>query len=271
MNINQAAAIQMLSAADREQNLAVADALLERAAGEGAKLAVLPENFAFMGAHEADKIALAEPDGEGVIQNFLAEKAAKYKLWIVGGTIPIRADEKRVYASSLVFNEHGERKARFDKIHLFDVSVPDADEHYKESDSTIAGQAPVVVDTPVGKLGLSVCYDLRFPELYRQLSALGAQILAIPSAFTAATGAAHWEVLVRARAIENLCYVIAPNQGGRHANGRETYGDSMLVNPWGQVLDRIKSGPGIALGSIDLDHLERTRAHFPCLQHRTLM
>lgn len=270
MSTTQAAAIQMRSSADREQNLNTAAALLERAAGAGAKLAVLPENFAFMGTREADKLAFSEADGEGVIQDFLATQAAKHRLWVVGGTVPIRSDAKHVYASSLVFADNGERVARFDKIHLFDVSLPDSDEHYAESNSIIAGQRSVVVDTPVGKLGLSVCYDLRFPELYRELSAQGAQILTVPSAFTAATGAAHWEVLVRARAIENLCYVIAPNQGGRHASGRETYGNSMLVAPWGQVLERLASEPGVALGAIDLDHLERTRAHFPCLQHRIL-
>lgn len=270
MTAQHAAAIQMVSGPDREQNLAAAAALISRAAAAGAALLVLPENFAFMGAHESDKLKIAEPDGEGVIQEFLAEQAAKNNVWIVGGTVPLRGDARRVYASSLVYNASGERAARFDKIHLFDVSVPGDANQYQESASTIAGQRPVVVDTPLGRLGLSVCYDLRFPELYRELAAQGAQLLSIPSAFTAATGAAHWEILTRARAIENLCYVIAPNQGGRHSGGRETYGDSLLVNPWGQVLDRVASGPGIALGAIDTDQLERTRAHFPCLTHRRL-
>lgn len=266
-----AAAIQMVSSNDREQNLADCAAQLERAAAEGANLAVLPENFAFMGAKETDKLAIAEHNGEGRIQDFLAEQAAKHRLWIIGGTIPLKADHTHVYASSLVFNEHGQRVGHFDKIHLFDVTLADGKEQYRESDSILAGnKKTVIIDSPFGKIGLSVCYDLRFPELYRDMVAQGAQILTVPAAFTAATGLAHWETLVRARAIENLCYVIAPNQGGRHASGRETYGDSMLVNPWGQVLDRVATGPGLALAEIDLAQLERTREHFPCLDHRRL-
>ncbi len=265
-----AAAIQMVSSADRDQNLAAAGELLERAAAAGAQLAVLPENFAHMGKHEADKLAIAESLDNGPIQDFLAEQAAKHKMWIVGGTIPLKGDGKRVYPSSLVFDDHGTRVARYDKIHLFDVTLPESDEQYRESDSFIAGSTPVVIDSPFGKLGLSVCYDLRFPELYREMVAQGAEIFTVPSAFTAATGQAHWETLARARAIENLCYVIAPNQGGRHASGRETWGDSMLVNPWGQVLDRVASGPGIAIAALDTDHLHRTRERFPCLSHRRL-
>ncbi|MDT0634553.1 carbon-nitrogen hydrolase family protein [Spectribacter hydrogenoxidans] len=267
-----AAAIQMVSGADRDRNLAAAGELIRRAADAGARLVVLPENFAFMGKRESDKLRIAEPDGSGPIQDFLADAAAASKVWLVGGTLPIRGNDRsdRAFATCPVYAEDGARVARFDKIHLFDVSVPDTGEQYKESGSTIPGTEPVVIDTPLGRLGLTVCYDLRFPELYRHLSAAGAELLAVPAAFTAATGRAHWEVLVRARAIENLCYVIAPDQGGRHASGRETHGDSMIVDPWGRVLDRVAAGPGLAMADVDVAGLLRTRERFPALTHRRL-
>lgn len=267
-----AAALQMVSGPDRERNLAAAGELVRRAAAAGARLAVLPENFAFMGKREADKLAVAEADGNGPIQAFLAETAAANKLWLIGGTVPLRGAKaaNRAYAACLVYDQDGARVARFDKIHLFDVAVPDSGEQYKESASTIPGKDTVTLDTPVGRVGLAVCYDLRFPELFRRLVADGAEILALPSAFTAATGRAHWDILVRARAIENLCYVIAPGQGGRHASGRETYGDSMIVDPWGRVLDRVAAGPGLALAEVDLKALLLTRERFPCLAHRRL-
>lgn len=269
--MSNVAALQMVSGSDPDRNLAAAGELLRRAADAGAKLAVLPENFAFMGRREADKLTVAEPDGSGPIQDFLSETAARCGLWIVGGTVPLRGPTgKRCFAASLVYDNEGRRAARFDKIHLFDVSVPDSGEQYKESASTIPGDDCVVLDTPLGRLGLAVCYDLRFPELFRRLSADGAELVALPSAFTAATGRAHWEVLVRARAIENLVYVIAPNQGGRHASGRETFGDTMIVDPWGRVLDRVPSGPGLALAEIDRAALLRTRERFPCLDHRKI-
>lgn len=265
------AAIQMVSGADRDRNLAAASELVRRAAKAGARLAVLPENFAFMGRRESDKIDIAETDGQGPIQDFLAETAARHGLWLVGGTIPLCGDDgKRAYGACLVFNDTGERVARFDKMHLFDVGIPESGEQYKESAATIPGDERVSVDTPLGRLGLSVCYDLRFPELYRALSADGAEILAAPSAFTAATGRAHWEVLARARAIENLCYVVAPGQGGRHVSGRETYGDSMVVDPWGRVLDRVASGPGLAVAECDRGSLLGMRERFPCLDHRRM-
>lgn len=269
--MSKSAVLQMVSGPDRARNLAAAGELVRAAAGAGAQLVVLPENFAYMGKSEADKLAVAEADGNGPIQQFLAEAAASHKLWLVGGSVPLWGDPARgrAYAACLVYGEEGERRARFDKIHLFDVAVPDSGEQYKESATTIPGAANIVlVDTPLGKLGLAVCYDLRFPEHFRRLSAAGAEIVAIPSAFTAATGRAHWEVLVRARAIENLCYVLAANQGGRHANGRETYGDTMIVDPWGHVLDRIAAGPGVALADLDIEALARTRERFPCLSHR---
>ena len=274
MTTHIAAAIQMVSSADRDQNLAQCAALLAQAADGGAELAVLPENFAYMGARESDKLAIAEDSGNGVIQDFLAEQAAKHKLWVVGGTLPIKGDAQHVYARCQVNNARGEYVGHYDKIHLFDVHLPATEnnqgEHYRESASIFAGEQPVVLETPFGRLGLSVCYDLRFPELYRALVAQGAQLFTVASAFTAATGRAHWEPLIRARAIENLCYVIAPNQGGKHASQRETYGDSMLVNPWGQILDRLPHGAGVALGEIDTEQLQRTREHFPCLNHRRL-
>lgn len=269
---SRVAAIQMVSNDQVAVNLAAAGRLIAAAADAGAALAVLPENFAYLGRHEADKTAVAEDDGDGRIQEFLAETAARHRIWLVGGTVPLRApgNSSRAYGACLVYDADGVRAARFDKIHLFDVAIPDTTEQYKESASTVPGNEPVTVDTPLGRLGLSVCYDLRFPELYRTYAAAGAELLTVPSAFTEVTGRAHWEVLVRARAIENLCTVIAPNQGGRHPGGRETFGDSLVVDPWGRVLDRVAAGPGIALGTVDRDSLRRTRERFPVLEHRRL-
>jgi deaminated glutathione amidase len=266
------AAIQMVSGTDLHANLEQAAALLEEAAVAGARLAVLPENFALMGAGDAAKLAVAELPGAGPIQEFLSTQAARHRLWIVGGTIPLQqaGQVDRAYASCLVFDDQGRQVARFDKIHLFDVHIPGRDESYSESASTLAGDEVVVLDTPVGRLGLAVCYDLRFPELFRHMLDQAVEIVALPSAFTAATGRAHWEVLLRARAIENLCFVVAPNQGGKHAGGRETWGDSLIVDPWGQVLDRLAQGPGVVLGEIDLERQRQTRAGFPALQHRRL-
>lgn len=272
MTTQRVAAIQMVSNDEVAVNLAAAGRLVAAAADAGAALAVLPENFAYLGRREGDKTAIAEDDGNGRIQDFLAETAARHRLWLVGGTIPlcVPGDPDRSYGACPVYDAEGRRAARFDKIHLFDVAVPDTSEQYRESASTAPGSEPVTIDTPLGRLGLSVCYDLRFPELYRTYAAGGAELLAVPSAFTAATGRAHWEVLVRARAIENLCTMIAPNQGGRHPGGRETWGDSLVVDHWGRVLDRVASGPGIAVGAVDRDALRRTRERFPVLEHRRL-
>ena len=267
--MSKCAAIQMASSPNIGSNLLEADKLIGEAAKAGAKLVALPENFALMGEHELDKVKAAEADGHGPIQEFLAAVAEKHGVWVIGGTIPLAGDDlKKVRASCLVYNDRGERVARYDKMHLFDVSVPDTDEEYRESDSIEAGAEPVVVDTPFGKLGLSVCYDLRFPEFYRKLVAQGAEILVVPAAFTAQTGAAHWELLLRARAVENLCYVIAPNQGGYHINGRKTFGHTMIIDPWGVVLDCRKTGGGFACADIDRERLEKVRAAFPVLQHR---
>jgi nitrilase len=265
------AAIQMTSGPDVGANLEQARALLEDAAARGARLAALPENFSFMGLKDADKRAVAEADGSGPAQDFLADSARQLKLWIVGGTVPLRvgADtDGRVAAASLVYDPDGRRAARYDKIHLFDVDIPGRIEAYRESRHVAPGAAAAVVDTPAGRLGLSVCYDVRFPELYRHLSAAGAQLLVVPSAFTAPTGRAHWETLLRARAIENLCYVLAPAQSGFHPGGRETYGDSMIVDYWGRILQRVPRGRGCAVAEVDLSRQAGVRESFPALAHR---
>lgn len=267
------AALQMCSTADVSANLGAAARLLAQAAEHGAQLAVLPENFAFMGAHEKDKLAHAEPAGEGPLQDFLAAQARDLRLWIVAGTLPLRASSDKVFAASLVFDPQGQCRARYDKMHLFDVDVTREGklESYRESRSIQAGSAQAVtLETPLGRLGLSVCYDLRFPELYRAQLAAGAELLSVPSAFTEKTGAAHWELLLRARAVENQCYVIAPNQSGSHAGGRRTWGHSLIADPWGRVLACQPAGEGVALAKIDLERLRALRAQFPCLQHRRL-
>lgn len=267
--MSKCAAIQMASSPSVKANLLEADKLIAEAAKAGAKLVALPENFAIMGVDEFDKNKQKEPDGQGPIQDFLSAAAKKHEVWIVGGTIPLVGDnDNKVRASCLVYNDAGERVARYDKIHLFDVSVPSTGEQYHESNSIEAGGAPLVIDTPFGKLGVAVCYDLRFPELFREMGDLGMEILVIPAAFTAETGAAHWEVLLRARAIENLCYVIAPNQGGFHLNGRKTFGHSMIIDPWGIVLDCYKTGGGFVSANIDRERLEKVRTSFPVLKHR---
>ena len=267
----KAAVIQMNSGDDLAANLAQAQALLERAAGDGAVLAALPENFAFMGARERDKLAHAEADGRGRIQDWLATTAARRRLWIVAGTLPIGAPDGRVYAASCVYGADGARVARYDKIHLFDVDVG-AGEVYRESNSIAPGAPRVVaVDTPLGRLGLSVCYDLRFPELFRALAADGCTLLSVPAAFTAKTGAVHWHTLLKARAVENLCYLLAPGQCGTHPGGRGTWGHSLIVEPWGETLAEVAAdAPGHALAEIDPAHLDAVRARFPALGHRRL-
>jgi len=264
------AAIQMASSPNVSANLIEAGRLIEKAVSQGAALIVLPENFAIMGQSETDKLAVAETDGSGPIQDFLAKTAERLKVWLVGGTMPIRAENGKVRAACLVYNDKGERAGRYDKIHLFDVNVPGTDEQYHESKTIDAGDEALVLDTPFGRLGLSICYDLRFPELFRQMADSGMDILAVPSAFTAQTGAAHWEILVRARSVENLCYTIAANQGGFHVNGRETFGHSMIVDPWGQVLGSLPQGAGVVTAEFNRDRLQKVRAAFPALTHRKL-
>ena len=264
------AAIQMASAPQAEANLYEAGRLIQLAKEQGAELIVLPENFAIMGIEETDKVEIREKFNSGPIQTFLRDQAKKHNVWLVGGTIPLECDDpNKILAACILYNNYGEVVARYDKIHLFDVDL-DNEESYKESETIAQGKDLAVVDTPFGRLGLAICYDLRFPELFRKLMELQVDIIALPAAFTATTGQAHWECLVRARAIENLCYLIAANQGGYHLNGRNTYGDSMIVDPWGNVLNRLSRGAGVVIASVDLDQMNKTRRTFPCLEHRTL-
>jgi len=269
--MGKVAAIQMTSSHVVAENLASAEALLREAKDAGALIACLPENFSFIGLKDADKLQVAESDGNGPVQTFLSETARKFNMWILGGTIVIRTnDPSRAANSSLLIDAGGKRVARYDKIHLFDVTIPGRNEQYRESNHVLPGRDPVTADTPVGKLGLSVCYDMRFPELYRELVLQGAEWLAMPAAFTVPTGLAHWETLLRARAIENLCYVVAPAQAGLHTSGRETYGDSLIVDYWGQVLSRLAKGTGVITADIDLASQAESRARFPALDNRQL-
>jgi nitrilase len=264
-------AIQMTSGSNVSANLHEAGRLIAQAASEGAELCVLPENFALMGHSDNDLLTIREQQGQGEIQDFLMQAASRHKIWIVGGTVPLQANNAdKMRSACLVYNDDGECIARYDKMHLFDVHLPDRDETYTESATTESGDELVIVDTPVGKMGLAICYDLRFPELFRGLSQAGAEIIALPAAFTATTGKAHWEVLLRARAIENLSYVIAANQGGYHVNGRETHGHSMVVDPWGSILAQHDSAAGLSFAQIDTQRLAQLRQQFPSLQHRRL-
>ncbi len=270
--MTKCAAIQMASSPNVEANLIEAERLITAAVDAGARLIVLPENFACMGMSEFDKLGIREDDHSGPIQQFLARMARQHSAWIVGGTVPMAArSAEKARASCLVYDNRGNRVARYDKIHLFDVDVPGSDERHRESNTIEAGDRPVVLETPFGNLGVAICYDLRFPELFRSMLDDGMEILAVPAAFTAETGAAHWELLVRARAVENLCYVIAADQGGFHLNNRRTYGGSMIVDPWGEVLSRLPNGAGHACAEIDLSRLNKVRETFPVLQHRRLV
>ncbi len=269
--MGRVAAIQMTSGHVVADNLAAAAALLREAKDGGAEIACLPENFCFIGLKDADKLQVAEPDGEGVVQDFLSARARALKMWILGGTVVLCGDTaSRVANASLLFDADGKRVARYDKIHLFDVTIPGRNEQYLESRHVTPGSSAVLADTPVGRLGMSVCYDMRFPELYRDLVSRGAEWLAMPAAFTVPTGIAHWETLLRARAIENLCYVVAPAQWGTHSSGRETYGDTIIIDYWGQVLSRMAKGTGVITADIDLTKLNESRRRFPALDNRRL-
>jgi len=276
------AAIQMVSTATVEENLAAAERLLVEAARRGADLALLPEVFAVL---EGGPMApFGEEQGSGPIQAFLAAQAKALGLIVVGGTIPLltrpgrsaddsdyRLSDGRVRPASLVYGRDGNLLARYDKIHLFDVTVADQQAAYSESRSYEGGEEIVSLDTELGHLGLSVCYDLRFPELYRELFQRGSQLVTVPSAFTRVTGQAHWEVLLRARAIENQCYVIAANQGGKHNEKRETWGHSMIIDPWGKVLDVVEKGEGVAIAEIDLQQLTDIRQRMPLAEQTKLL
>jgi deaminated glutathione amidase len=263
------AVIQMCSGLDPQANLAAAGALLATAAEAGACLAVLPENFSFLGRGEAERAAFAEQPGHGPVQEFLATTARQLGLWIVGGTLPVlEPGDSRPRAACILFNAEGRAVARYDKLHLFDVSLPDADEGYRESAGTAPGRGAVVVDSPLGRLGLGVCYDIRFPELFRVMADAGLEAISLPAAFTVPTGRAHWELLVRARAVDNLSCVLAAAQWGEHESGRRTWGDSMIVNHWGQVLARRRTGVGIVVADLDAEAQRAARHRFPALTHR---
>jgi nitrilase len=268
---SRVAAIQMATSPNVSANLLEAERLISEAADAGAGLVVLPENFAFMGEQDQEMLTLCEDPNDGPLQSFLSQMAKRYGVWLVGGTIPLRASKGgKVRAACLVFDDQGVQVARYDKIHLFDVHLVETDERYVESNTIEPGSETVVVDTPFGRLGVAVCYDLRFPEIFRQLLEKGAEIFVVPSAFTAITGKAHWETLVRSRAIENLAFVVAAAQGGYHINGRETHGHSMIVDPWGMVLAQVPRGTGHVCVDLDTDYQKTIRRTFPTIDHRRL-
>jgi len=261
------AAIQMASGPNVEGNLHEAGRLVAMAAQQGAKLVALPEYFAIMGMRDRDKVAVREAGGAGPIQQFLSDTAKKHKIWLVGGSVPLVASVPgKVRNSCLLYDDNGKLVARYDKIHLFGLDL--GNEHFHEETTIEAGSEVVVVDSPFGRLGLSVCYDLRFPELYRAMK--GVDIILVPSAFTETTGKVHWETLIRARAIENLAYVLAPAQGGYHLSGRETHGNSMIVDPWGVILDRLPRGSGVVIAGVNPLYQASLRKSLPALTHRTL-
>lgn len=266
-NAFKVAAIQMASGPNVEGNLNEARRHIAKAVEQGAKLVVLPEFFAIMGMDEQDKLKVCEQAGQGNIQQFLSETARKHKIWLVGGSIPLAANTPdKVRNSCLVFDETGAQVARYDKIHLFNLTL--GNEAYNEAQTIEAGNQVVVVDSPFGRIGLAVCYDLRFPELFRAMK--NVDIIVLPAAFTATTGKMHWEPLVRARAIENLSYFIAAAQGGYHVNGRETHGHSMIVDPWGRILDELQRGSGVVVADINPSYQASLRKSLPALTHRTL-
>ncbi|MDA8416468.1 MAG: carbon-nitrogen hydrolase family protein [Betaproteobacteria bacterium] len=259
------AALQMASGPQLDANLLEAERLIRSAADAGASLVGLPEFFAQMGMHERDKLAIAEDFGKGIIQEFLARAARRFGVWIVGGSLPLKAkDPQKILNTCLVFDSDGQCAGRYDKIHLFGFQR--GVEHYDESRTIEPGHEVVVVETPFGRLGLSICYDLRFPEIYRAMGVV--DLIFIPSAFTETTGRAHWETLVRARAIENQAYVVAPAQGGYHMNGRETHGSSMIVDPWGVVLDQLPRGSGVVIAGVNPVHQANLRQQLPALTQR---
>ncbi|HTT37634.1 MAG TPA: carbon-nitrogen hydrolase family protein [Burkholderiales bacterium] len=261
------AGVQMASGPNVSANLNEAKRLIQMAAEQGAQLVALPEWFACMGLKDTDKIAIREPEGSGPIQAFLAESARRHRIWVVGCSVPLESpDLHRVHNSMLVYDDSGTQVARYDKIHLFSLDL--GHEQFSEERTIHPGQQVRVVDSPFGRLGLSVCYDLRFPELYRAMK--GVDIILAPSAFTETTGRAHWEALVRARAIENLAYVLAPAQGGYHLSGRETHGHSMIVDPWGVVLDRLPRGSGVVMAGVNPNYQAHLRSSLPALKHRTI-
>jgi nitrilase len=263
------AAIQMTSTRDVPANLREAGRLVADAARQGAKLVVLPENFSFLGATDADRVAAIEKNGDGPAQRFLAETAESLGVWLVGGTIPIRDRGERASSRSLLVGPDGRVAAHYDKIHLFDVDIPGrATERYAESATTLAGTRVVAAKTPLARIGMTVCYDIRFPALFHRLSVLGTDVVVVPAAFTVPTGEVHWLPLLQARAIESLVYVVAAGQWGEHAGGRKTYGHSMILGPWGELLAELPAGPGVVCADLDMIRLTELRQRFPTIAHR---
>ena len=261
------AAVQMISGPDVAPNLATAQRLIASAADDGALLVALPEYFPMIGARDADRLAAREQLGDGPIQNFLRDCARRHGIWLIGGSLPLLADDPaRLRNSCIAFDPQGEAVAHYDKIHLFGFQK--GEERYDEAATIEAGATPVAFDTPFARVGLAICYDLRFPELFRHLRQV--DLIVIPSAFTETTGRAHWELLLRARAVENQCYVLAPAQGGRHPTGRMTYGNSMIIDPWGEVLARMDKGDGVVMAEFDPARLAEVRTMLPALSHRVL-
>ncbi len=261
------AAIQMVSGPEVDRNLAEADRLIGEAAAAGARLAVLPEYFPLITGDETAKVRICEQEGAGPLQDFLRDAARRHKLWLIGGSCPMAADSPdKVKNSTLVFDDDGRRVARYDKVHLFGFRK--GEECYDESATIEAGNEVVAFEAPCGQVGLSICYDLRFPELFRAMGEV--DLIVLPAAFTYTTGQAHWEILLRARAIENQCYVLASAQGGRHPSGRRTWGDSMIIDPWGEVLARLPEGPGVVVADLDPARIAEVRASLPALRHRKI-
>ena len=280
---NRVAAVQMVSTSDIHANVEAAGKLIRQAAAEGANLVLLPEKFAVLDGGPLRQYGEVQGDPKALLQSFLSTEAAAAGITLVAGTIPLLSrpqqdaadapdllEDSRVRPACLVFDPQGKIISRYDKIHLFDVIVADKQAEYSESRSFEPGQELVTLDTSAGCLGLSICYDLRFPELYRKLFDAGAELVTVPSAFTKITGAAHWETLLRARAIENQFYVVAANQGGVHNEKRETYGHTMIVDPWGTVLDCVEQGEGLAIADVDLERLAQIRRNMPIRSHRRL-
>jgi nitrilase len=261
------AALQMVSTPDRERNLADAERLIAEAADDGAQLVLLPEYFCFMGFRDTDKLTVREPYQDGPIQRFLADAARRHRVWVIGGTLPLIAPEaSRVLNTTLVFDPHGNEAARYDKIHLFNFEK--GEESFDEARTIRPGTAVQGFDAPFGRVGLSVCYDLRFPELYRRMG--DCALIVVPSAFTYTTGRAHWELLLRTRAIENQCYVLAAAQGGKHENGRRTWGHSMLIDPWGEIVAVRDEGAGVVAGNLERARIDEVRQSLPAWRHRVL-
>ncbi len=276
MSKTPVAAIQMVSTHDKDENLRQAEQLLQQAAGQGAVIAVLPENFAVLDTANMPVHGRQEIVPEGPIRQFLAEQARKLSMWIVGGSLPVAARPdgealtERVRASCIVIDDQGREVARYDKIHLFDAQVEDSQGQYRESDTFEPGDRLVTVETPAGRLGLAICYDLRFPELFRQLREQEVDWITLPSAFTWQTGDAHWHPLLRARAIENQVWMVAPGQGGQNSPRRRTFGHTMIVDPWGRVLDELPEGPGVIMAQLDSAWQQQVRQRMPVWEHRRL-